>query len=510
MSPAALEANRRLMELRARLGREVADHGTTEHGAGCLSCVSRAPDATAMNRLTTSEGVDGDSHSLASGSDYLPALWLAQPTAPAYPDAPAPSPNPSRGEGDRTPSPFGRGVGRGSSALAPPLSIRPNWPLYNAIALLNRRREEAGIGRARTSAGTFPWLDERLAPAGGDESIRSPSPREGAGEGAVAPDAQDKHPAPQSGVGTVTVVHPTLLLTILRQELEGPARVWLLLRAIDGDGRGWLAGDEARRQLTVPDSPWRCCGRRRLRQLLAQGEGLFWTRDGRDRLWLAGPHRVAGALDCGRMRGAPVELPVAALRGGIQAVRAAFYASFHSGRREDPISRATLAALSGVPGRTQLTYDRVAGVARQPNLVIAEPYSAERFQERAWQRGRAVFRFVDAAGRHGPRGRAYIAWGLPNSYHGPYARRGAGGRRRLNRKLDDLMHEGTLGNGERTVERVFWPDGAAAAKGFNRGPERDAYWRRKRAQDKNPVLRTGVWYVIGAAKSCWDSRDKYK
>ena len=293
-----------------------------------------------------------------------------------------------------------------------------------------------------------------------------------------------------------------MLMAILRRNLEAPARVWLLLRLIDDHGRGWLTVEDARRHLTSAESPLRCCGPRRLRQLLSQGEGVFWQRgdearpDGADRLWLNGAHRIAHALDCGKLQGFPVELPVETLLGGIQTVRAAFYAAFHSGRKDSPISRDTLATISGIPGRTQLEYDRAARVRRQRNMAIGERYSAERLQERAWQRGRAAFRFIDTAGQQGRAGGEYVAWHLPNSYEGPYARRATGGRKRLNRKLADLVIKGIPGNDGQAVERVFWPDGAAAAKGYNRGPEKDAYWRREGAGPPGG----GLWHVVTACR----------
>ena len=118
-------------------------------------------------------------------------------------------------------------------------------------------------------------------------------------------------------------------------------------------------------------------------------------RNSRDRLWLKGAHRIAYTLDCGRLQGFPIELPLEALLGGIQAVRAAFYGSFHAGRDAKPISRETLSHLSGVPERTQRTYDHVAQIKRQANIAIGERYSQENVQDRAWKQGRAVFHFVD-------------------------------------------------------------------------------------------------------------------
>lgn len=130
-------------------------------------------------------------------------------------------------------------------------------------------------------------------------------------------------------------VYPDIALGMLRREQAATGRVWLLLRAIDADGRGWLAADETRAVLCDIESPLRLCGRRRLRQLLAQGEGLFWQRDGRDRIWLRGPARVAAGLGVARLGSRPIDVPTATLLGGIGDVRAHLYATFHSGRARE-------------------------------------------------------------------------------------------------------------------------------------------------------------------------------
>ena len=264
---------------------------------------------------------------------------------------------------------------------------------------------------------------------------------------------------------------------MLKQHLEAPSRVWLLLRLIDRDGRGWLDVDDARRRLTEKGAPLRICGWRRLRQLLAQGEGIFWHRDAQDRLWLNGAHKIAYKLDSGRLQGFPVELPISALLGGIQAVRAAFYATFHGGRDGKPISRETLESLSGIPGRTQLEYDRVARVERTRNFAVGERYTVENAHERAWRHGRAAFHFIDTDGRQGGAGREYVAWHLPNSYRADYQRRSRGSRKRLNRKLADLVKKGIPGNNDRAIEKLFFSNGALAARRYNRDPEHDVYWQ---------------------------------
>ena len=373
-------------------------------------------------------------------------------------------------------------TGNPASTGEPP----PNWPLRNAQMELLRNRAATG-GGAYGERARMDW----------------PRPPATANAVTAVEAAGCRVPgAPPSSPTSITV-HPTMLHAILRRELAGPARVWLLLRVIDARGSGRLAVEDARRELTAAGAALWLCGWRRLRQLLAEGEGVFWTRDERGRLWLRGAHRVAGELGCGRLQGYPVELPLAVLLGGIQGVRAAFYAAFHAGRAAKPISRATLAALSGVPERTQLAYDRAARVARARNVAVGERYSAATAQERAWGHGRAAFHFIDSDGKQGRPGGEYVAWHLPNSYCAGYRRRGRGSRKRLNRKIADLVTKGIPGNDERAVERVFFGDGARAARAYNRNPARDAYWRR----EGDTRSGDGLWGVIAAAPAgMWAGR----
>jgi hypothetical protein len=103
-----------------------------------------------------------------------------------------------------------------------------------------------------------------------------------------------------------------------------------------------------------------------------------------------------------------------------------------------------------------------------------------------------VFRFIDTNGRQGPPNKEYIAWQLPNSYEATYQRRTRGSRKRLNRKLKDLVTKGIPGNTEGAVERVFFGNGALAAKAYNRDPERDTYWESRQTTRRQTLL----WHVI--------------
>jgi hypothetical protein len=279
---------------------------------------------------------------------------------------------------------------------------------------------------------------------------------------------------------------------MLDRRLEASGRVWLLLQYLDEKGSGRLTVEAARQQLTGPDSELRICNWRNLRGLLQRGEGIFWQRDGAGCIWLRGAGKVAVTLAAGRLQGRPVELPLTALLGGVGGLRAHFYASFHSSRKNStPISRTTLAKLTHVPARTQRTYERRTGVTNRPNVAVGEAYTTQKMQERAWQHGRAVFVWIDYRGRQGPPNYAYIAWRLPNSYTGCHAQRPKGRQRKINRQID-LVKTVAQGNG-RPVRRLFYRNGAAAGKGYNRNAGHDAYWLDGTAVNGTLARR---WQVI--------------
>ena len=252
-----------------------------------------------------------------------------------------------------------------------------------------------------------------------------------------------------------TKAYPTILTAFLKHELAAPGRIYLLLKAMDKDGRGWLYVNDVRQRLTRKASPWRVCGWRRLRQIFQQGRGVMWERDGNGRIWLYSPARIAQALDCGRLRGKPVLIPIPALLGGIQEARAHFYASFHSGRRRNnPISRETVTAVTGATDVTQRTYEKVAGVKTQQNIAVGEPFSKETAETRSWRQGTAVFDFIDHNGRQGPAKRHYVAWQLPNSYTGCHQPATRGRQKKLNRQID-LVTQQARGNDLQA--RLFYP-----------------------------------------------------
>jgi hypothetical protein len=338
------------------------------------------------------------------------------------------------------------------------------------------------------------------------------------------PAAQSPADNLQSPTSNHIKLYPDLALGMLRKELASPGRIWLLLKHIDRNGRGWLSLDIIQRELSDKQSPLRVCGWRQLRNLLGQGRGIFWerTRERRPdrgtsschehRIWIKSAAKVALALDVKRLSGSPVSLPVAALLGGMGQVRAHFYSSFHSGRAKGdkfknsamPIARNTLETLSGVSRRSQQIYEGRAGVGVKSNYAIGERVGTNVIQERAWQQGQALFHLVDHQGRQGHRGGRYMAWQLPNNYSGVHEQRPKGRQKRINGQLADLFMKGITGNGKSAdatnhrsrpghkFQRRYYASGALAAAGYQRDPDRDAYWPDSASNDSHP------WQVIPA------------
>lgn len=99
-------------------------------------------------------------------------------------------------------------------------------------------------------------------------------------------------------------LYPDIAIGLLRQEQVAAGRLWLLLQAADAAGCGWVDEPRARQLFTSKRSELRFCGARQLRNLLAQGEGLFWVR-ANGRLWLRSVAKVAFALGVPRLSCGP-------------------------------------------------------------------------------------------------------------------------------------------------------------------------------------------------------------
>lgn len=294
---------------------------------------------------------------------------------------------------------------------------------------------------------------------------------------------------------------------MLQHQLAAPGRVWLLLRFLDHLGKGWLSEAEIKTKLTGSRAAYPVCGWRQMRNLLAQGESVFWQRQN-GRVWLRSPEKVAQSLAITRFSLPPVALPVTALTAGMRQVRAHLYATFHSSRTPAkagsaamaaPIARSTIAQLTHVQIRTQRRYDKIARVKTRRNLAIIGKSTPCRREKAGWQYGQAAFQLQDKKGKLGKKGQTYIACQLPNSYAGPHHRQAKGQQKRINQALSDLFMQGMTGNGQGRLEKRFYAHGRDAAAAYNRGTRQAIFWYDGQAQ---------IWHHLAAHAAAAGSRKK--
>ncbi|MBE2222366.1 MAG: hypothetical protein IAF02_12535 [Anaerolineae bacterium] len=302
-------------------------------------------------------------------------------------------------------------------------------------------------------------------------------------------------------------VYPDIALAMLRQEQAAAGRLWLILRHLDREGRGVLRVVNIKQILTTSKKRYRLCGWRQLRNLLRQGDGIFWQRD-KEQVWLRSAGRVAAGLDVSKLNGRPVSVPIKHLLGTIGEARAYLYASFHAGRqaasepglRQKPIARDTLTTLTGLTAESQRGYERRIGIHVSQNYVVGERANQSSREERIWQQGGGTFEFVDYRGVQGKPGNGYVAWQLPNSYRVTLAHRPKGRQKRINRMLSDLFMQGMTGNKQRTIEKRYFGDGAGAAKAVgSRAAKRncveaEVFW----LQHGGVNGRSRLWHMLTA------------
>lgn len=325
-------------------------------------------------------------------------------------------------------------------------------------------------------------------------------------------------------------LYPSIGLGMLRQEMTAPGRLWLMLRYLDPEGSGRIRIVNIAQALTLKSSPLRLCGKRQMRNLLQNGEGVYWTRD-KEYVWLYSAARAAYSLGVEQLTGQPVAMPLAALLEGIGSFRAHLYAAFHSGRTKAtphgtqvmPIARDTLTGLSGVGQSSQRAYEARAKVKVQANFAVGEVAREENRENRAWTQGQALFELKDYRGEQGKKGKTYLAWQLPNTYIGQHRKRPRGRQKRINRKLKDLVMKGMPGNVGGTDEtqksdtsmnskqivsavekreKIYFPNGKLAARAYGRGGrgvrQRELYWHMRRSvAHKTAGSRFVLWQQLG-------------
>ena len=295
--------------------------------------------------------------------------------------------------------------------------------------------------------------------------------------------------------------HGDIALAALRSGESCHYQLWLALRLLDATGSGHVALSAAKDALTEESSDSFMYQVPRLKQLLAEGNGRFWHID-EERLWLRSTVRVAHVLGVTRLNGRFFTIAKDEIVGGTAVFRAHCYAAWLS-NHTNPMSQATIERLTGLTPRTQRRYCQLANIEVQQNITIGPAAHTADRQEIAWQHGN-TFEFTDYRGQQGPAHRRYIAWHLPANYavNGPQGSRRQ--QKRHNQQLAGLATTETPGNGQFAGTRLFFANGKAAAKAYNRqmsGETTDIYWQQRRAKSG-----TGIWNVIGGHAAAIQSR----
>ena len=290
--------------------------------------------------------------------------------------------------------PAGVGLDQGQAADLP---ARPS-PADRGQKALEARRRELGINyrppvATVEGAAWSAWAADQVAAGldkggAGDVCAQTIDPLAGAGGLLLDAAASTLEDNPAGAgldqlAGVVATVYPSLAAAFMASKHLAPVgRLWLLLRSWDSAGQGCYTLDQVYRAFSVEGSAWHVADRRQVQRLIKAGAGTFWTlRDyhgGRYHgLQMTGPAGVAAALGLDRLAGRPVTVPVADLLGGMHSTNAALFAVVVTLRRPRrrgaglrPVTRRTLAGMTGRAASTQRTYSKTARIEAQTNYVI--------------------------------------------------------------------------------------------------------------------------------------------
>jgi len=317
-------------------------------------------------------------------------------------------------------------------------------------------------------------------------------------------------------------IQPTLALAFLERN-AALGRVYDLLRNFDREyqnGRGLVEISTAYELFQDVYS------RRRVQQILKQGQGVTWQiRE--NRVYLFAPNKVALNLDAGYLRGDQIIADTANMTGGIQQVKSVYYAAFHTtrklkeGQQKNPMTRATLETLTGVKPRTQQTYDRLIKADGKPIERDADGKPIIKKGTKFATKVRKNIHILNdqwgdtearhnAAVEHGhifavydrKQNKTMIGRPLPNTYSGTLKTARYGRKKKVNRRIRDALvqNEGP-GNIKENRETIFHQDENAALTALNRQGGGDLYYRvgsRTKPTVETPCMLRGfdAWYGV--------------
>jgi hypothetical protein len=212
-------------------------------------------------------------------------------------------------------------------------------------------------------------------------------------------------------------VYPDLGAACLRERLDLPYRLWLLLRQEQPNGRGWLTEDHV--------FSLSCGSRRETKRWLRAGLGMFWHWY-EDRLHLHGLEAVSEAL------GVPPEkhaahVPMAEIES-LQGFRAVIYAAWFV--KPVTISQAKLSEIFGRKPKTLQRWAKLTGLEIGHNLAWTPLADEEDLQKKAAS-VKAKYYWTEQLkwipGKPHKRGDkpddiVGLFWIQPNTYRSPYQR----------------------------------------------------------------------------------------
>lgn len=297
--------------------------------------------------------------------------------------------------------------------------------------------------------------------------------------------------------------YPDLFDAASRAGCTRAYRLWLVLRFIDLDGSGRVAVADL--QLLANAENMRGLSPSSISRLLRMGEGTFWTvyHDGEERyVKLRGLANVCVALDVDKLRADPVYIGLRYARS-LKAFRAAcLYARFAGGEPSNPISRKTIADLTGVSSSTQRAYARALGdrldvrqnaaTTRQPEEELSDDDDDQHDHE---ERADSVQNRVTRAGKWEPGdelpdeddenpgslfvdyvdGELRVLRRLPNSYQAGFLAAPRGMMRHVNQRLRGQASR-TGGEADRSEKRLFYRSQKAAHRRMQRIVEGDWFY----------------------------------
>ncbi len=377
--------------------------------------------------------------------------------------------------------------------------------LKNAMKELNRRRNRAGVDYkpyAPVNVASVPQLPKQP-------------------ETAVSlPDKVKAHLkrrklarvnyAPYGGETAVSLpdkvkVYPTLMNGFIAQGESVAARLYMLLRLVDKEGRGWLDRAYIRHLITDKTSPYHMWTQQYFGQVLRKGNGRFWQLTHNGRIRYKKVKLIVDELDCGKLEAVPVYMPSAAIVESLKTFKANCLAAFHAGRNEvNPITRQVIRNITGVSETSQREYDKITNTRSQTNICLTgKDWNKENLREYNWKRGKNAFRFVDVHGKYSEPFTESIAYRLSNSYHPNMAQAPKGRQRRINREIDLVKYVGrqnAVQGISSNVKRRYYSDEGEAAKARSKN-DHESFYRlgatfEPKADSKPKFTIAGVWGVV--------------